>query len=264
MRAGVDGFDAEVQPRRSACRWTCWSTARAISAADHVVCIDERNPYFQMIRSTWGQRLREVFDSLEDPRWDGGDPSIRCASLRRATSRCARSRPERKNRLMPNAATIYPGAITDVAGLRVGHFTESRRPTGCSVLLCESGAIAGVDVRGAAPGTRETDLLKPDNLVERVHAILLTGGSAFGLDAATGVMRWLEEHGFGLRSARCVCPSCRLPCSSTCWSAIRASGPMRPRATRPARPPAMCRRHRATWAPVPAPRWANSSASSGA
>jgi L-aminopeptidase/D-esterase-like protein len=100
---------------------------------------------------------------------------------------------------MPNAATIYPGAITDVAGLRVGHFTESRRPTGCSVLLCESGAIAGVDVRGAAPGTRETDLLKPDNLVERVHAILLTGGSAFGLDAATGVMRWLEEHGFGLQ-----------------------------------------------------------------
>jgi L-aminopeptidase/D-esterase-like protein len=67
------------------------------------------------------------------------------------------------------------------------------------VLLCESGAIAGVDVRGAAPGTRETDLLKPDNLVERVHAILLTGGSAFGLDAATGVMRWLEEHGFGLQ-----------------------------------------------------------------
>lgn len=94
---------------------------------------------------------------------------------------------------------LFPGAITDVAGLRVGHFTETRRPTGCTVVLCESGATAGVDVRGAAPGTRETDLLKPDNLVEQVHALLLTGGSAFGLDAAGGVMRWLDEHGFGLQ-----------------------------------------------------------------
>ena len=94
---------------------------------------------------------------------------------------------------------LFPGAITDVAGLRVGHFTEARRPTGCTVLLCESGATAGVDVRGAAPGTRETDLLKPDNLVEQVHAVLLTGGSAFGLDAAGGVMRWLDERGFGLQ-----------------------------------------------------------------
>ena len=97
------------------------------------------------------------------------------------------------------ASTIFPGAITDVAGLRVGHFTDARRPTGCSVVLCETGTVAGVDVRGAAPGTRETDLLKPDNLVEQVHAIVLTGGSAFGLDVAGGVMRWLDEHGFGLQ-----------------------------------------------------------------
>jgi len=95
--------------------------------------------------------------------------------------------------------TLFPGAITDVAGLRLGHFTDTRRPTGCSVVLCESGAVAGVDVRGAAPGTRETDLLKPDNMVEQVHAMLLTGGSAFGLDAAAGVMRWLDERGFGLQ-----------------------------------------------------------------
>jgi L-aminopeptidase/D-esterase-like protein len=99
---------------------------------------------------------------------------------------------------------LFPGAITDVAGLRVGHFTDKRRPTGCSVVLCPQGVTCGVDVRGAAPGTRETDLLRPDNLVEQVHALLLTGGSAFGLDAAGGVMRWLEErgHGLGVGSAR--------------------------------------------------------------
>ena len=88
-------------------------------------------------------------------------------------------------------------AITDVAGIAVGHFTHPERATGCTVLLCPQGAVAGVDVRGGAPGTRETDLLRPENLVDRVHAVLLTGGSAFGLDAAAGVMRWLEEHGHG-------------------------------------------------------------------
>lgn len=88
-------------------------------------------------------------------------------------------------------------AITDVAGLAVGHFTHPQRATGCSVVLCPQGAVAGVDVRGGSPGTRETDLLRPENLVDRVHAILLTGGSAFGLDAAGGVMRWLEQHGHG-------------------------------------------------------------------
>ena len=91
------------------------------------------------------------------------------------------------------------GGITDVQGIKVGHFTETRRPTGCTVLIFEKGATAGVDVRGAAPGTRETDLLNPVNTVQQVHAILLSGGSAFGLDAATGVMRYLEEHGIGLR-----------------------------------------------------------------
>ena len=89
------------------------------------------------------------------------------------------------------------GAITAVPGIKVGHFTEARRPTGCTVILTEEGATAGVDVRGAAPGTRETDLLNPANLVEKVHAVLLSGGSAFGLEAATGVVRWLEERGIG-------------------------------------------------------------------
>ncbi len=96
----------------------------------------------------------------------------------------------------PRPATLG-GAITDVPGVQVGHFTDPRRPTGCTVILTGDGAVAGVDVRGAAPGTRETDLLDPGNLVEQVHAILLSGGSAFGLDAAGGVMRWLEEHGVG-------------------------------------------------------------------
>ena len=92
--------------------------------------------------------------------------------------------------------TMY-NAITDVPGIKVGHYTDKKAVTGCTVVLCETGAVAGVDVRGSAPGTRETDLLRPMNLVEKVHAILLSGGSAFGLDAAGGVMRYLEERGFG-------------------------------------------------------------------
>lgn len=91
-------------------------------------------------------------------------------------------------------------AITDVPGIRVGHWTDVEACTGCTVVLCESGAVAGVDVRGAAPGTRETDLIRPGNLVEQVHAVLLAGGSAFGLDAAGGVMRYLEERGVGFPS----------------------------------------------------------------
>ncbi len=91
------------------------------------------------------------------------------------------------------------GAITDVAGILVGHFTDTRRPTGCTVVLTTGGAVGGVDVRGAAPGTRETELLSPLNAVEKVHAVLLAGGSAFGLDAAGGVMRWLDERGVGVQ-----------------------------------------------------------------
>jgi L-aminopeptidase/D-esterase-like protein len=95
-------------------------------------------------------------------------------------------------------APAYSGSITDVAGIEVGHFTDTRRPTGCTVVLAREGAVGGVDVRGAAPGTRETDLLAPANLVEQVHAVMLAGGSAWGLDAASGAMRWLEEQGIGL------------------------------------------------------------------
>ncbi len=98
-----------------------------------------------------------------------------------------------------NETPFVADAITNVPGIEVGHFTDARRPTGCTVVIARDGAVGGVDVRGAAPGTRETDLLHPSNLVDRVHAVLLAGGSAWGLDAASGVMRWLEEHGIGLR-----------------------------------------------------------------
>lgn len=88
-------------------------------------------------------------------------------------------------------------AITDVRGIEVGHAQDKEALTGCTVILCRRGAVAGVDVRGGAPGTRETDLLDPVNLVEKVHAIVLAGGSAFGLDAASGVMRYLAEQKIG-------------------------------------------------------------------
>ena len=87
--------------------------------------------------------------------------------------------------------------LAAVAGLKVGHASMPGRPTGCTVVVAEGGAVGGVDVRGAAPGTRETDLLNPVNTVEKVHAVVLTGGSAFGLDSAGGVMRYLEERGIG-------------------------------------------------------------------
>ena len=87
--------------------------------------------------------------------------------------------------------------ITGVSGILVGHHTDLEAATGCTVVLCEEGAVAGVDVRGSAPGTRETDLMRPIRLVEKVHAVVLTGGSAFGLDAACGVMRYLEDRRIG-------------------------------------------------------------------
>lgn len=85
----------------------------------------------------------------------------------------------------------------EIPGIKIGHAQDLGAATGCTVILCEKGAVAGVDVRGGAPGTRETDLLNPVNLIDRVHGVLLAGGSAFGLDAAAGVMAYLEEKGIG-------------------------------------------------------------------
>ena len=95
-------------------------------------------------------------------------------------------------------APLGNDGITDVTGISVGHYTDLDAATGCTVVLCEAGAVGGVDVRGSAPGTRETDLLRPMNLVSEVHVVLLSGGSAFGLDAASGVMRYLEDEGVGI------------------------------------------------------------------
>ena len=93
--------------------------------------------------------------------------------------------------------SMTPRGLTAIDGIKVGHHTLQERPTGCTVVLTEAGATAAVDVRGAAPGTRETDLLDPTNTVQQVHAIVLAGGSAFGLAAADGVVRYLDERGIG-------------------------------------------------------------------
>ena len=102
--------------------------------------------------------------------------------------------------------TTSRSGLTAVDGLKVGHHTLTARPTGCTVILAEKGAVASVDVRGSAPGTRETDLLNPVNTVEQVHAIVLSGGSAYGLDTASGVMRYLEEKKIGFSIAGGVVP----------------------------------------------------------
>ena len=96
--------------------------------------------------------------------------------------------------------------LTSVSGLEVGHYTDLNNATGCTVILCRAGASGGVDVRGGSPGTRETDLLRPMRRVDRVHGIVLSGGSAYGLDAASGVMRYLEEEDIGVRVGAAIVP----------------------------------------------------------
>lgn len=96
--------------------------------------------------------------------------------------------------------------ITQVPGILVGRYTDAQNATGCTVVICEDGAVGGVDVRGSAPGTRETDLLAPTAMVDRVHAVLLSGGSAFGLAAATGVVDYLEENGIGIEFGGATIP----------------------------------------------------------
>ena len=95
------------------------------------------------------------------------------------------------------SSRVLRDAIIDIPGIKVGHSQDLKAATGCTVIICEKGAATGVDVRGGAPGTRETDLLNPINLIDKVHAIYLGGGSAFGLDGASGVMNYLEERGIG-------------------------------------------------------------------
>lgn len=96
--------------------------------------------------------------------------------------------------------------ITDINGIQVGQAENVEAGTGCTVILCKEGAVAGVDVRGGGPATRETDLLNPINMVEKIHAVMLSGGSAYGLDAASGAMQYLEEHNCGFDMQVCKVP----------------------------------------------------------
>ena len=107
------------------------------------------------------------------------------------------------------------GTITDVAGLEAGHHTDRDNATGCTVIMCRRGAVGGVDVRGGSPGTRETDLLRPVHRVDQLHAVVLSGGSAFGLDAASGVVSYLEREGIGFQVGPAVVPPVVVPIVSS-------------------------------------------------
>ena len=123
-----------------------------------------------------------------------------------ASALAAGWRPARRRAARPASGDLGKG-LTAVAGLTVGHHTLTERPTGCTVILTGAdGVVAGVDVRGGAPGTRDIELLNPSNSVQRVHAIVLSGGSAFGLDAASGVMRYLDERKIGFKIANTQVP----------------------------------------------------------
>ena len=123
-------------------------------------------------------------------------------------------------------------SITDVSGIRVGHQTNASAATGCTVVICEDGAVGGVDVRGGAPGTRETDLLRPTALVNEVHAVLLSGGSAFGLAAATGVVHYLESEGVGVQFGGAVIPIVP-PQSFSTWDLFKATSVPTPQTAKP-------------------------------
>jgi L-aminopeptidase/D-esterase-like protein len=97
-------------------------------------------------------------------------------------------------------------SITDIKGIKIGHAEDIKGGSGCTVILCEKGACAGVDVRGGGPASRETELLNPVNLVEQIHAVMLSGGSAYGLDAGAGAMKYLEEKGIGFDVGVAVVP----------------------------------------------------------
>jgi L-aminopeptidase/D-esterase-like protein len=130
-------------------------------------------------------------------------------ALRAPMAPVAREAPLAREAPMAPQAPGQPSpnhTLTAVSGIKVGHHTLSERPTGCTVILTEQGAVGGIDVRGSAPGTRETDLLNPTNLVDKVHAIVLAGGSAFGLASADGVVRYLDEKHVGFPTSAGVVP----------------------------------------------------------
>src|SRR5258708_26079834 len=118
--------------------------------------------------------------------------------------------------------------LTSIEGVRVGQHTLVERPTGCTVVLFDGEAVGGVSQRGAAPGTRETDLLNPNNMVDRINAIVLSGGSAYGLDAANGAVRWLDEHNIGWDARVARVPMVPSAVLIDLW--VGGKTPIRPRA----------------------------------
>jgi len=112
--------------------------------------------------------------------------------------------------------------LTDIAGIRVGHASDYAAITGCTVILCEKGAVAGVDIRGGATGTEEMDVMSPFHIAPQVHAVVFAGGSAFGLEAASGVRRWLEQKGIGFQTGAAVVPI--VPCAILYDLAIGKAG----------------------------------------
>jgi len=115
--------------------------------------------------------------------------------------------------------------VNDIEGIKIGNAQNLKGPTGCTVVICEEGAVAGVDVRGGSPGTRETDLLDSVNLVDKIHAVVLAGGSAFGLDASSGVMQYLEEKNIGFDVSVTKVP---IVCSAVLFDLVIGNHKIRP------------------------------------
>ena len=151
---------------------------------------------------------------------------------------------------------LQPATLADLPAFLCAHAEDARAGTGCTVFIAPDGATCGVDVRGGGPATRETDLLKPENMIQAVHGVVLSGGSAFGLAAATGVMDELAARGIGFpgEPACSICWSGRTPIPMPPWGALLRG--RRSSARRRNRWP------KATWAPDAAHRWASSSAAS--
>ena len=162
---------------------------------------------------------------------------------------------------MSASSTWQPIPISSIEGFRIGHFTNRDAATGCTVIVAEQGATGGVDVRGGAPASRETDLLRPENTVDVVHAVCLSGGSAFGLEAASGVARELEARGIGLDVGPTRVP---IVCSSCIFDLAFGDASVRPgvqegiSATRAALDGDSTCVPEARWEPEPEPRWASS------
>ena len=157
------------------------------------------------------------------------------------------------NERLRHGCPVNP-TLTAVAGLEVGHYTDRVHATGCTVVICRQGAVGGVDVRGGSPGTRETDLLRPIHQVDRLHAVVLSGGSAFGLESASGVARYLEEQGVGISFGPAIVP---IVSAAILFDLGLVTSEVRPgsvKAGPPAKPPPKRRWRKAAWAPGPVPR----------